>query len=206
MKSDENVLGKGIEAIFQRTAYLRQGGEKTLELPNGMIRREGDELIIRLSLGDDEDIRGAVEDLHHAAQAGVLDSLVDLSKIKDRLKEHLKLAFSAAQDGDYEAAEQEYKNALRGFESPEILYNLAFVCEELKKPETAIKYYVKALKLAADDVPTLNNLGILYYKKGDFDKAMDLYNQALKVNPSMSGKAKTGDLFGPRFGLKKISD
>ncbi len=206
MKSDENVLGKGIEAIFQRTAHLRQGGEKTLELPNGMIRREGNELIIRLSLGDDEDIRGAVDDLHQAAQAGVLDSLVDLSKMKEHLKEHLELGFSSAQEGDFEAAEQEYKTALRTLESPDILYNLGFICEELRKPDAAIKYYARALKLAPDDVPTMNNLGSLYYKKGDFSKAMDLYNQAMKVNPALSGKGKSGELFGPRFGLKKIAD
>ena len=52
MKSDENVLGKGIEAIFQKTAHLRQGDEKTLELPNGTIRRMGNEIIIRLVMDE----------------------------------------------------------------------------------------------------------------------------------------------------------
>ena len=116
MKSDENVLGKGIEAIFEKTAHRRKGGEKTLELPNGVIRREGDELIITLNLGEDDDIRGAVEELAEAAKTGMLDTLVDTEKLKKRFKDRIEMAQMAFEDGDIPAALDEYKEALKSFE------------------------------------------------------------------------------------------
>ena len=206
MKSDDKeVLGKGIEAIFQRTAHLRQGGEKTLELPNGTIRREGNELLIRLILGKDGDIRSAVEELYQASCSGMLDQLTDQKQRQSLFTEHIDLAEMAIQDKDFSSAAEEYKLALKIVDHPDVRFNLAILYEDLKKSDLAIKQYTKLLELTPDDVAALNNLGILLYRKGDYGKAMDLYQKAVTFEPKLSGSGKSGGLFGPRFGFRKLN-
>jgi tetratricopeptide (TPR) repeat protein len=205
MKSEDNILGKGIEAIFQKTSHLKSGEAKTLELPNGTIRREGDELIIRLVLGEDDDIRGAVEELAAAAQSGMLDQLVDLVKIRKLTGDHIEMAMMAAHEKDFDSAIDEYKAALKLTESPDIRFNLALVYEDAGKLETAIKQYLKILKANPSHVPALNNIGRLFSKRGDIGEAMEYYHQALKADPRLTEKAGSGDLFAPRFKPIKLS-
>ncbi len=206
MKSDDNVLGKGIEAIFARTAHLREGGEKSLELPNGVIQREGDELIIRLTLDEEDDIRGAVEVLYEAGQSGMLDQLVDAEKLKQNIINHVELAQMAYDEKDYATAVDEYEYAIHlGGDSPAVLFNLGVVHELMGNPGKAIKQYKKALRFAPKDVQCLSNLGRLVNKKGDFSKAMDYYQKAMQHDSSISTRGKDGDLFGPRFPCRKIT-
>ena len=206
MKSDdEKVLGKGIEAIFQRTAHLREGAEKTIELPNGVISREGDELTIRLALGPEDDIRGAVDVLKEMSDNGMLDELQDKRKMRSRMAEHIEMARMAMDDGDMDSAIEELENCLRMNEVPEVRYNLALLLEKAGQADRAIREYRNVLKINPRDVESLNNLGLLYYEKGDFTRAMSMYEKAVKLRPSISEGAKNG-LFGKRFGFRKLSD
>lgn len=204
MKSDDNVLGKGIEAIFQKTAHLGKGEERTLELPNGTIRREGDEIIIRLLLGKEDDVRGAVEELYLASQNGMLDQLVDMDKVKNSLMEHLELALMAVDDGDYEASVEEFKAALKIMDIPDVRFNLALLYEKMNKRQTAMKQYAKVLETNAGHVAALHNLGLMFYEKGDFTQAMDYYQKAIQIEPSISNRGESGELFGPKFDFIKI--
>ena len=206
MKSDdEKVLGKGIEAIFERTAHLRKGGEKSIELPNGVIIREGDDLTIRLKLGEDDDIRGAIEVLFEMAGNGLLDELQDASKVRSQMADHLEMAQLAMQDGDLESAIDELENLLRMNEVPAVRYNLAVMLEKAGRKDQAMKEYRKVLKSAPKDVEAMNNLGKLYYAKGDFARAMSLYEKAVKIKPDISKGSKDG-LFGKRCGFRKLTE
>jgi tetratricopeptide (TPR) repeat protein len=205
MKSDDYVLGKGIEAIFAKTAHLRKGEEKTIELPNGVIRREGDEIIIRLNLGKDDDIRGAIEVLAEAAQSGMLDQLLDPAKVKTQIEDSLQLIDVAIQENELTEAVEENKTILKLNDLPDIHFNLAIVYERLKKSDSAIKHYKIALKSKPNDIECLNNLGRLLYEKGDFTSAMDYYQHILKIEPSFNKKSKGGELFAPKFAFRKIS-
>lgn len=206
MKSDdEKVLGKGIEAIFERTAHLRDGAEKTIELPNGVIVRQGDELTIRLALGPEDDIRGAVDVLKEMSDNGMLDDLQDSRKVRSRMAEHIEMARMAVDDGDMDSAIEELENCLRMNDAPEVRYNLAVLLETARQPDRAMKEYRKVLKADPKDVEALNNLGMLYYEKGDFTRAMSMYEKAVKLRPSISDGAKDG-LFGKRFGFRKLTD
>jgi tetratricopeptide (TPR) repeat protein len=206
MKSDdkEDVLGKGIEAIFQRTAHLRDSQTKKLELPNGTIHREGNDLLIRLSIGKDGDVKSAVAELHQAAQSGLLDQLADQSQLRSQFSEHVDLANMAIQEGDRNSAIEEYKLALKIIDHHDVRFNLAILYEDVKKPDMAIKHYLKILESNPDDSGAMNNLGLLYYRKGDYSKSMDLYQKAIKVNPKMASSGSAGELFGPRHGIRKL--
>jgi tetratricopeptide (TPR) repeat protein len=204
VKSEDNVLGKGIEAIFQKTAHLREGEEKALELPNGTIKREGDELLIRLRLGKDDDVRGAVEELAEAARNGMLDQLIDLNKVKTQLAEHIEMAKMAVEDSDYNSAVEELKAALKMVDHADVRFNLAVIYEDMNKIDLAMKEYRNVLKMNADHVKALNNIGLLYYRKDNITKAMDFYQKAVKLDPSLTAKGAAGDFFAPRFGAIKI--
>ena len=204
MKSDDNVLGKGIEAIFEKTAHLRQGNDKTLELPNGTIRRMGNEILIRLIMDDEWDIRGAVEELSAAAQAGMLDQLVDAKKMRSNLEDHLEMARLALEENDLETAQDEYVEALKMEDHTHIRFNLAIIYEDLNKHDAAAKQYRKIIKADPSFYQALNNLGLIYYKKGNFTKAMDLFQKAVQIEPRLSEMASGGELLAPRFGYRKI--
>lgn len=206
MKSDdEKVLGKGIEAIFERTAHLAKDAEKSIELPNGVIVREGDDLTIRLKLGEDDDIRGSIEVLMEMAQNGLLDELQDKGKIRSQIVEHLEMAQLAMEDGDINSAIDELENCLRINDIPTVRFNLAVLLERSKKTDKAMREYRKVLRGNPNDVEALNNLGKLYYAKGDFTRAMSMYEKAVKLRPSISENAKDG-LFGRRFGFRKLTE
>ena len=204
MKSDDdNVLGKGIEAIFQRTAHLMKGAGKTLELPNGVICREGDDLIIRMRIAENDDIRGAVEELSEMARCGMLDQLMDKSKIKSQIADHLEMAQLAIEDKDIESAVTELENCLKLNDMSDVRYNLALIFETAGEPEKAMKQYRLTLKTNPKDSEAMCNLGRLYYSKGDFTRAMEIFERAVKLNPNLGNESKDG-LFPKRFGFKKM--
>lgn len=206
MKSDdEKVLGKGIEAIFERTAHLMKGAGKTIELPNGVICREGDDLIVRLQIGANDDIRGALEELAEMARSGMLDDLVDRGKIRTQISEHLEMAQLAIEDKDSESAITELENCLKLNDIPAVRYNLALMLEKSGETDRAMKQYRLVIKTNPKDVEAMSNLGRLYYDKGDFTKAMEIFERAVKQNPNLGDGSKEG-LFPKRFGFKKMVD
>ena len=203
MKSDdEKVLGKGIEAIFERTAHLMKGTGKTLELPNGVICREGDDLIIRLRLGENDDIRGALQELTEMARSGMLDQLMDKSKIRSQISDHLEMAQMAIEDKDAESAIGELENCLKLSDLPDVRFNLALMLEKAGDTDKAMKQYRLVIKANPKDVEAMSNLGRLYYAKGDFTRAMEIFERAVKINPS-SARARKRDFSRNDSTLKK---
>jgi CHAT domain-containing protein/Tfp pilus assembly protein PilF len=89
--------------------------------------------------------------------------------------------------GDLKSAEINYKKALgiktemRGENNPEntsTLGNLGIINMEMGKFNLAIKYFQKSLEISSvNKVNTLHNIGILYQKTGDFEKAKLIYNE-----------------------------
>jgi tetratricopeptide (TPR) repeat protein len=205
MKSDsDNVLGKGIEAIFQRTARFMKEHGKTLELPNGVIFREGEDLIIRLRIEESEDIRRVVEELNSMAQNGMLDQLMDRTKVKSKAAEHLEMAQMAIDENDLNAAVNELEQGLSLQESPTARYNLGRVFESRGQSDKAIQNYRLVIKTNPKDVEATCNLGRIYYDRGDFTRAMELFERAVKLRPKLADCTREG-LFPGRFGYRKMT-
>jgi tetratricopeptide (TPR) repeat protein len=72
------------------------------------------------------------------------------------------------------------------------------------KFDTALKYYKKAIKIAEqlDDLSNiatyLNNMGIIYYTRGDYSEAMSRFRRAQKINE------KKRDILGIAHSLNSI--
>ncbi|MEM7104735.1 MAG: CHAT domain-containing protein [Bacteroidota bacterium] len=69
--------------------------------------------------------------------------------------------------------------------------NMAFVYDELKVYEDALNYYLKAktlyeeLELESEVASTLNNMAVVYSRRGDLNTAANLLDEALKMATDM---------------------
>jgi len=93
--------------------------------------------------------------------------------------------------GRVEEAVTAYRRALR---SPyadrsfraELFFNMAVVCEQLKRDAIAQEYYERVLELRPDDIRALTNLGLLHKRGGRFEQALALIDRALAIEPEMA--------------------
>jgi tetratricopeptide (TPR) repeat protein len=49
--------------------------------------------------------------------------------------------------------------------------------------EKALKYYNETLRLFKDKPVTLSNLGTLYFERGEYQRALELFQRAVKKDP-----------------------
>lgn len=69
---------------------------------------------------------------------------------------------------------------------PELYLNLGLIFESQKEGESALKSYLAAANLTADDgqkFAALFNAAVVASHSNDIDKALDLYQQALNIDP-----------------------
>ncbi len=57
----------------------------------------------------------------------------------------------------------------------QLYFNLGQVCEELAQPERALKEYNESYELNPNHLATLLGMGRLFYKRGDHDRALKVY-------------------------------
>ena len=92
----------------------------------------------------------------------------------------------AFKDRNYEIA---YKSYLRAYnlnnEDVYIIEGLARSLMELNKYEEAIKYFELAIYKDGNFAPAYANLGILYDRIGNYEKAMELYEKALMLDADL---------------------
>ena len=60
--------------------------------------------------------------------------------------------------------------------------NLGCCCDKVNE---AIEYYTKAIWLDSQNAEAYYNLGNVYYKQKDFDKAIECFKKALDLNPNL---------------------
>src|SRR5215813_4432912 len=69
--------------------------------------------------------------------------------------------------------------------------NLAYALTLQEKIDEAIKHYEQALRLKPENAPenaeTLNELGVLYGRKGKLAEALDKFERAVRLNPDHAG-------------------
>ncbi|MFN8008807.1 MAG: tetratricopeptide repeat protein [Terriglobia bacterium] len=61
---------------------------------------------------------------------------------------------------------------------------LGFAHGQLNEFDPAITAFEKVQALAPKDTATYFNLGLLYWRKGDISKALELYRKGLELNPN----------------------
>ncbi len=100
----------------------------------------------------------------------------------------LQLAFAQQQKGKFAAAIADYQEILTlRPEEAEVYYYLGSALLQDEQLEAAINTYEKALSLAPDSFPDIYyNLGLLYHKLGQIDKAIGAYEKFVAVNSNFA--------------------
>lgn len=101
-----------------------------------------------------------------------LDSNNDLNKLS-------KLCY----EEDFSDAFKMIKSIRESYQSNVIFWNQVATCFMLQgKKEIALLYYNKGLELNNSYAPILNNIGVMYEKEEEFEKALISYKKAMKAN------------------------
>lgn len=76
-----------------------------------------------------------------------------------------------------------------------LYYNLGQACEELAQPERAIKEYGEAYELNPNHLPTLLGMGRLLYRRGDYDRALRVYQTITQYHQAELDGAQLLELY-----------
>ena len=106
-------------------------------------------------------------------------------------------------NGDFENARKQYEKAIQI--TPKWIYysNIGDSYRSEKNWDECIKWYEKAKKIIKKEDILDNNLGIAYYRKGDPEKAIKCYEDAIDNNPQPVYYANAGDVY---FQMKNIDN
>ena len=105
-----------------------------------------------------------------------------------------KADLSPEMRGDIFMARKMYREAIDAFRSgpakdPVLLNKIGIAYHQLAQLDTARKSYEQALRVKADYVEAMNNIGTIYYAKKSYRRAISWYNKALKIAPEESKSA-----------------
>ncbi len=116
---------------------------------------------------------------------------------QQRLEQALSSGSSALKQGNNVEAEADFRTALAiSPKSIMILNNLAIALARQQKEKEAISLYERALELAPGDPVTQRNLGVAYFRGGQYSLALPLLRTYAKATPTFQALDLTGlDLF-----------
>lgn len=112
--------------------------------------------------------------------------------MSEELKYLAELAQAYSELGIFYYKQKDLDKATKYFNQLNELYpdlsqayvNLGNTCSGDKADE-AIEYYTKAIWLDSQNADAYYNLGNVYYKQKDFDKAIECFKKALDLNPNL---------------------
>lgn len=129
-------------------------------------------------------------------QCSLVTNYRDQMDIEDLIDFHEIRAICLAQLGNYDEAIEEYQGLIT-ISNPKaqfkafaglglVYYHQARYCNEREKYNTALFYYEKAMKQDGIDFRNvtmiLHNIGMVYYEKGYYQKALGKYLEALRFH------------------------
>ncbi len=85
---------------------------------------------------------------------------------------------------NYKKAKSLFFKALEKRKEPRIYFNLGLVYLYLGQPDSALYCFETSAKLSPSHFPSFLNAGILYFKRGDIEKAEFYLNRAYRLNPT----------------------
>jgi tetratricopeptide (TPR) repeat protein len=99
-----------------------------------------------------------------------------------------KRGVQLGQQKSYKKAIEEFDKALKIYDSSSAksLHNRAWVLELKGDTAEAIKNYEEAIRRNPSQLPSYKRLGYLYYKVGEYEKAVDIGEHILKEEPGNS--------------------
>lgn len=103
---------------------------------------------------------------------------------------YLRIADDAYENKEYEKASQYYEGALQKERSGQALYNKGNALFKMEKYKEAADLYRESLEVTDNEdlrFKNYHNQGNAHALEGDFEKAVEAYKNALKINPQDRG-------------------
>ncbi|MBI5190429.1 MAG: tetratricopeptide repeat protein [Nitrospirae bacterium] len=135
-----------------------------------------------------------------ADEVGFFDLAAELrDELDDGVSDFQALTSESFEDKNLEAVFNEFKKGVEeqlGTEDYETHYNLGIAYKEMGMLDEALNEFTLASKDAARTLDCASMLGLCYMEKGEFQKAIDLFNKGLSVR----GRAKE-EYMGLRYDM-----
>lgn len=113
-----------------------------------------------------------------------------LKHFPDSSNAHMNLGIAYADDGDYQKAEEHYKETLKSayFNYPEFIgLKLADAYKKMNRLDLALDEYKKIIKLNAAKKGIHNSIGNIYLRMGKTDEALKEFFDETSINPCEAG-------------------
>lgn len=138
----------------------------------------------------------------YAQAIGLYEKLVGKLPQKDKL--YANLGYAYGELNQLEPSAKNYEKAIKaGAKDEKVTYNLAATYEKMGKEKAAIALYEKSAA-RKPSTEALNSLADYYIKTGQYDRAVKIYRQLLKLDGKNSGiYADLGYVYGLRGDLDK---
>ncbi|HHO54857.1 MAG TPA: tetratricopeptide repeat protein, partial [Trueperaceae bacterium] len=109
----------------------------------------------------------------------------DSRKIQDSGRSAFYQALSEYHNGNTRAAARAMKRALDDFPNTALVLNdMSQIQLELGRFDLAEEYAKKAIAVDSEYADAYLNLGMVYYRTGQYAKALNQWNEAIKIDPS----------------------
>ena len=154
-------------------------------------------------LGDPQLYYGEDQAIKHIAGLITKNELVD---VYDICKKYSTIYPDSADIeyywGLYHALESNIKEATKHYEISymldpdfiEPLYNIGFILQVNHKNEEALEIYKEVLTKEPNDLKSLNNIAIMHIEKEEWEKAIDILENCLKIDPTYDVAEKNIEL------------
>jgi Flp pilus assembly protein TadD len=113
-----------------------------------------------------------------------LVGLLYASERQERALREIERGYANLKDGKWEDACKIFKGlSMRGYKDDRIFNGMGVALMHMGNFDDAEVFLKEAIKIKNNDT-YLTNLGNVYYRRGDTDKAMKIYSKVLKRNPN----------------------
>ncbi len=145
------------------------------------------------------DMGNYTEAIKYLQQANIKDP--------DNISTNIGLARTYDLMGDEKSAEETYKaSILKAPKNWEAYQGYAYFLTRKGRYQEAISYYEKVLELTPDNIVTLSNIGGAYLYIGNFKKAAETLEQAIKLEPNSTVFSNLGGMYYYLGDFKKAID
>jgi tetratricopeptide (TPR) repeat protein len=172
------LLGKALEleGEFDRAARLYR--DVLGEFPDERLAAEAQERLGDVALESDD---------HREAIARYAKRVEMTVAVEDNDRVMLKLARSQGAMGDWKTCAETCRTMLMLFDKselePEVISQLCRAEQEQGRLEAAIQYAYEGHAKFPKNAPLVKNLAGLYFDRGDYGEAAQLYDEAVKLAP-----------------------
>ncbi|GEM_PF-3433459 len=122
-----------------------------------------------------------MEEERKTGQIEIIKSLI--SSKKSQMEEELSEIEKAERDKDWEKACSLWEKIIEKNGKKEYFLNAGVAYKNAGNGRRAEELFLRALELDSQYLSALNNLGVLYLERNDYDKAIHYFGNALKIYP-----------------------